>query len=40
MKTYQDWLNVANQSELQRMAFIKQLITEHKASDIYRQAID
>jgi hypothetical protein len=40
MKTYQDWLKVADQSELQRMAFVKQLITEHKASDIYRQAID
>lgn len=40
MKTYQDWLEVAGQSERQRMAFIKQLINEHKASAIYRQAKD
>lgn len=40
MKTYQDWLEVANQSENQRMAFIKELITEHKASTIYQQAKD
>lgn len=40
MKTYQDWLKVANQSENQRMAFIKQLINEHKASTVYQQAKD
>lgn len=40
MKTYQDWLKVANNSERERMAFIRQLITEHKASIPYRQAID
>ena len=40
MKTYQDWLKVAVQSDRQRMAFVKQLITEHKNSPLYRQAID
>ena len=40
MKTYQDWLKVAEGSENERMAFIKALIDEHKASDIYRQALD
>ena len=40
MKTYQDWLKVADQSELQRMAFIKALINEHKASKQYRDALD
>jgi hypothetical protein len=40
MKTYQDWLKIADHSELERMAFIKALINEHKASPIYRQAID
>lgn len=40
MKTYQDWLKVADQSERQRMEFVKALINEHKASDIYKQAKD
>ena len=40
MKTYQDWLKVAEGSEDQRMEFIKALIDEHKASDIYKQAAD
>ena len=40
MKTYQDWLKVADQSEKQRMEFIKALINEHKASDIYKTARD
>lgn len=40
MKTYQDWLEVAGQSELQRMDFIKQTINEHKSSKIYRNAAD
>lgn len=40
MKTYQDWLKVAEGSENERMAFIKALITEHKASDTYKQAAD
>ena len=40
MKTYQDWLKVAGGSEEQRMAFIKSLITDHKASPVYRTAID
>lgn len=39
MKTYQDWLKVAGGTERERMAFIKALINEHKASDIYKQAI-
>ena len=40
MKTYQDWLKVAEGSENERMAFIKALIDEHKASSIYKQAAD
>ena len=40
MKTYQDWLKVSEGSELQRMAFIRELITEHKASKAYKEAID
>ena len=40
MKTYQDWLKVADKDENTRMLFIRQLITEHKASDKYKQAKD
>lgn len=40
MKTYQDWLEVADKSERERMAFIRQLINEHKASPEYKQAVD
>lgn len=40
MKTYQDWLKVAEGSEIERMAFIQELISEHKASKLYRQAVD
>ncbi len=40
MKTYQDWLKVAERSEQERMDFIRQLINEHKDSPIYRQALD
>ena len=40
MKTYQDWLKVAEGSENERMAFIQALITEHKGSNMYRQALD
>lgn len=39
MKTYQDWLKVADGSEADRMDFIKALISDHKASDIYKTAI-
>lgn len=38
MKTYQDWLKVAQGSENDRMDFIRALITEHKASDTYKYA--
>lgn len=40
MKTYQDWLKVADKDENTRMQFIRQLITEHKASAKYKQAKD
>lgn len=40
MKTYQDWLKVANGSEQQRMDFIKALINEHKASKEYKTALE
>lgn len=40
MKTYQDWLKVADGSDRERMAFVKALINEHKSSTIYKQAYD
>lgn len=40
MKTYQDWLKVAGRDERSRMAFVKQLINEHKSSDVYKWAMD
>lgn len=40
MKTYQDWLKVAASSEDDRMKFIFNAIQEHKASQIYQDAID
>lgn len=40
MKTYQDWQEVAGRSERERMAFIRQLIKEHKDSTQYKQAVD
>lgn len=40
MKTYQDWEKVAGGDELQRMAFIKALINEHKASAVYIAALN
>ena len=40
MKTYQDWLKVADKSEQERMDFIRQLVTEHKTSPEYKQAMD
>lgn len=40
MKTYQDWLKVADRDENTRMEFIHQLITEHKGSAKYKQAKD
>lgn len=40
MKTYQDWLNVAGLNERERMAFIRQIINDHKNSILYRQAVD
>ena len=40
MKTYQDWLKVANQSETERMQFIYEAISEHKGSRPYVEAVD
>ena len=40
MKTYQDWLKVAGGSDRQRMEFVRELINEHKASPLFRQAVD
>ena len=39
MKTYQDWLEVADKSEAERIDFIRSAINEHKASKAYREAI-
>lgn len=38
MKTYQDWLQVADKSEDERMVFIYAAINEHKSSDEFRNA--
>ena len=40
MKTYQDWLKVADGNDADKMEFIKSLIDEHKASPEFRQAAD
>lgn len=40
MKTYQDWLEVAGKDERERMAFIKQIIQDHKTSKDYKIALD
>lgn len=40
MKTYQDWLKVANSDENARMAFIKSAIEDFKGSPEYRNALD
>lgn len=38
MKTYQDWLKVADKDENTRMEFIHSMITEHKGSKRYNDA--
>ena len=38
MKTYQDWLKVADKSENERMNFILGLINDHKSSQAYKDA--
>lgn len=38
MKTYQDWLEVAEKSEDVRMEFILSVINDHKSSDLYLRA--
>ena len=40
MRTYQDWLEVAEGSELQRMDFIKAFIKEHQESSLYIRAVE
>ena len=39
MKTYQDWLKVADKSETDRMAFIYEAIGEHQSSIEYQDAL-
>ncbi len=39
MKTYQDWLEVAERSEEERMNFIHAAINEHKSSQEYEDAV-
>ena len=38
MKTYQDFLEVAEKSDLERMEFVLSAINDHKNSDLYQQA--
>lgn len=38
MRTYQDWLEIAERSEAERMAFIKSAIEDHKNSAAYKKA--
>ena len=40
MKTYQDWLEVSGKSETERMAFIRQIIKDHRTSKDYKTALD
>lgn len=39
MRTYQDFLEVADKSDRERMAFILSAINDHKDSDLYKQAV-
>ncbi len=39
MKTYQDWLDVADKSEKERMDFVFAAITDYKNSDLYKYAL-
>ena len=39
MRTYQDFLEIAEKSDQERMAFVLAAINDHKESDIYKQAI-
>ena len=39
MNTYQDWLNVVNKSEEERMSFIYSTIQQHKSSKPYQDAL-
>ena len=39
MKTYQDFLEVAEKSDQERIAFVLAAINDHKGSDAYKQAI-
>ena len=39
MRTYQDWLEVAERSEMDRMLFIKEAINDWKQDDSYKKAI-
>ena len=39
MKTYQDWLKVADKSEKERMDFVFAAITDYKNSDLYKFAL-
>ena len=38
MKTYQDFLEVAEKSDRERMEFVLSAINDHKNSDLYQQA--
>lgn len=39
MKTYQDYLEVANMSEKDRMQFVRDVISSHKNSSLYKDAV-
>ena len=39
MKTYQDFLEVAEKSDQERMEFVLSAINNHKGSDLYKQAV-
>ena len=39
MKTYQDFLEVAEKSDQDRMAFVLAAINDHKGSESYQQAL-
>lgn len=39
MRTYQDFLQIADKSDNERMAFILSAINDHKSSELYKQAL-
>ena len=39
MRTYQDFMEVAEKSDRERMEFVLAAINDHKGSELYQQAV-